>query len=173
MSAPAPEPANPLQTADMPWIPSEPGNSFRPLRFATDGWSELMRVEPGYAVGLHRHSRPVHAFNLAGKRRILGSGEVVGPGDYVYEPGGMIDGWEAVGDEPCVIHLNIVGAVEYLDGAGRVIAVADSGLAARRIPDVVPRAQRRARTPDHRRRRGLRRGATPRSLARQTRGCLR
>jgi 2,4'-dihydroxyacetophenone dioxygenase len=110
----------------MPWIPSEPGNSFRPLRFATDGWWELMRVEPGYAVGLHRHSGPVHAFNLAGKRRILGSGEVVGPGDYVYEPGGMIDGWKAIGDEPCVIHLNIVGAVEYLDGAGRVIAVADS-----------------------------------------------
>jgi 2,4'-dihydroxyacetophenone dioxygenase len=94
MSATEPEPANPLHTADMPWIPSGPGNSFRPLRFATDGWSELMRVEPGHGVALHRHSGPVHAFNLAGKRRILGCGELVGPGDYVYEPGGMIDGWK-------------------------------------------------------------------------------
>jgi hypothetical protein len=126
MSAPVPEPANPLHTMDMPWIPSGPGNSFRPLRFTTGGWSELMRVEPGRGAPLHRHTGPVHAFNLAGTRRILGSGELVGPGDYVYEPGGMIDGWEAVGDEPCVVHFNIVGAVEYLDDAGHVIAVADS-----------------------------------------------
>src|SRR5919206_4066429 len=126
MSAPVPEPANPLHTMEMPWIPTGPGNSFRPLRFAADGWSELMRVEPGRGAGLHRHRGPVHAFNLAGTRRILGSNELVGPGDYVYEPGGMVDGWEAVDDEPCVIHLNITGAVEYVDEAGEVIAVYDS-----------------------------------------------
>ena len=126
MSAPVPEPANPLHTMEMPWIPTGPGNSFRPLRFAADGWSELMRVEPGRGAGLHRHTGRVHAFNLAGTRRILGSGELVGPGDYVYEPGGMVDGWEAVGDEPCIIHLNIMGAVEYLDDAGHVIAVYNS-----------------------------------------------
>jgi 2,4'-dihydroxyacetophenone dioxygenase len=126
MSAPMPEPANALHTMDMPWIPTGPGNFFRPLRFDTAGWSELMRVNPGRGAGLHRHTGPVHAFNLVGTRRILGSGELVGPGDYVYEPGGMVDGWEAIGDEPCVIHLNIVGAVEYLDAAGQVVAVFDS-----------------------------------------------
>jgi 2,4'-dihydroxyacetophenone dioxygenase len=126
MHALEPEPANPLQTSDMPWIPTGPGKSFRPLRFAADGWSELMRIEPGSRVALHRHTGEVHAFNLSGKRRIMGSGEVVGPGDYVYEPGGMVDGWEAVGDEPCVVHFNIVGAVEYLGGGGEVIAVCNS-----------------------------------------------
>jgi anti-sigma factor ChrR (cupin superfamily) len=126
MSTPVPEPANPLRTNDMPWIQTGPGKWFRPLRFSTAGWSELMRVEPGRDVALHRHTGPVHAFNLAGSRRILGSGELVGPGDYVYEPGGMVDAWKAVGDEPCVVHFNIVGAVEYLDGAGHVIAVADA-----------------------------------------------
>lgn len=126
MSAPQPEPANPLHTMDLPWIPSGPGNSFRPLRFDTASWSELMRVEPGRAIPLHRHTGPVHAFNLSGTRRILGSGELVGPGDYVYEPCGMVDGWEAVGAEPCVIHLHIVGAVEYLDSTGQVTATYDS-----------------------------------------------
>jgi hypothetical protein len=126
MAAPAPEPATPLPTNDMPWIPTGPGTWFRPLRFTPAGWSELMRVAPGTAVPLHRHTGPVHAFNLAGARRILGSDELVGPGDYVYEPGGMVDGWQAVGDEPCVIHLNITGAVEYVDDAGDVVAVCDS-----------------------------------------------
>jgi 2,4'-dihydroxyacetophenone dioxygenase len=45
------EPARPLDTDGMPWIPTGPGKSFRPLRFAADGWSELMRLEPGSAVG--------------------------------------------------------------------------------------------------------------------------
>jgi hypothetical protein len=37
----------------MPWILTGPGKSFRPLRFAADGWSELMRLEPGSAVAVH------------------------------------------------------------------------------------------------------------------------
>jgi len=47
------EPARPLDTDGMPWIPTGPGKSFRPLRFAADGWSELMRLEPGSAVAVH------------------------------------------------------------------------------------------------------------------------
>ena len=47
------EPARPLDTDGMPWIPTGPGKSFRPLRFAGDGWSELMRLEPGSAVAMH------------------------------------------------------------------------------------------------------------------------
>jgi len=30
----------------MPWIATGPGKAFRPLRFAADGWTELMRLEP-------------------------------------------------------------------------------------------------------------------------------
>jgi 2,4'-dihydroxyacetophenone dioxygenase len=115
------EPARPLDTGDMPWIPTGPGKSFRPLRFAADGWSELMRLEPGSAVAVHRHTGEVHAFNLAGAREILGTGERVGPGDYVYEPPGTVDGWGAIGDEPCVVHIKVVGTIEYLGGNGQVI----------------------------------------------------
>jgi len=73
-----------LDTGSMTWIPTGPGKSFRPLRFAADGWSELMRLEPGSAVALHRHTGEVHAFNLAGTREIFGTGERARPGDDIY-----------------------------------------------------------------------------------------
>ena len=116
-----PEPARPVETDGMPWIPTGPGKSFRPLRFAADGWSELMRLEPGSAVALHRHTGEVHALTLSGTREILGSGELVGPGSYVYEPSGTVDGWGAIGDEPCVVHIKVTGTIEYVDDDGRVI----------------------------------------------------
>ena len=43
--------------------------SVRPLQFAADGWSELMRLEPGSLVPLQRHTGDVHAYNLSGIRR--------------------------------------------------------------------------------------------------------
>lgn len=126
MPAPQPEPANPLHTPDMAWIPTGPGKSFRALRFDAGGWSELMRLEPGSVVALHRHTGEVHALNLSGTRRILGSGEMVGPGDYVYEPAGMVDGWQAVGEEPCVVHIKVAGDIEYLSDAGELTETVSS-----------------------------------------------
>lgn len=105
----------------MPWIPTGPGKSFRPLRFAADGWSELMRLEPGSVVAVHRHIGEVHAFNLAGTREVFGTGEQVCPGNYVYEPAGTVDGWRAIGDEPCVVQIKVADAIEYLGGDGQVI----------------------------------------------------
>jgi hypothetical protein len=32
------EPARPAGIGGTPWIPAGPGKSFRPLRFAADGW---------------------------------------------------------------------------------------------------------------------------------------
>jgi 2,4'-dihydroxyacetophenone dioxygenase len=127
MPATEPEPAERLRTEDMPWIPTSPGKSFRPLRFDAGGWSELMRLEPGSLVARHRHTGHVHAFNLSGSRRILETGEIVGPGDHVYEAAGLVDAWESVGDRPCIVHLKILGAVEYLDAEDQVIDIADAG----------------------------------------------
>jgi hypothetical protein len=114
------EPALPLDTDTMPWIPTGSGSSFRPLCFAADGWSELMRLEPGSVVTLHRHTGDLHAFNVTGTREILGTGELVGPGNYVYEPAGTVDTWGATSDGPCVIHLKVTGVIEYLGPDGRV-----------------------------------------------------
>ena len=85
-----------------------------------------MRLEPGSGVPLHRHSGEVHAYCLTGSREILGTGEIAGPGSYVYEPGGTIDAWQAVGDQPCVLHLKVVGAIDYLDSDGQVFDTVDA-----------------------------------------------
>jgi 2,4'-dihydroxyacetophenone dioxygenase len=117
---------NPLDTEQMEWIPTGPGKSFRPLRFESGGWSELMRLEPGSVVALHRHTGEVHAYGLSGTRQILGTGEIAGPGSYAYEPAGTVDAWQAVGDRPCVLHLKITGAIEYLDPSGQVTETVNS-----------------------------------------------
>jgi 2,4'-dihydroxyacetophenone dioxygenase len=57
----------------------------------------LLRLEPGAEIATHRHTGEVHAFNLEGSRQ-LSSGEIIGPGDYVYEPLGNMDSWKVVGD---------------------------------------------------------------------------
>jgi anti-sigma factor ChrR (cupin superfamily) len=120
------EPGGPLPTDDMAWIPTGGGKAFRPLRFEPGGWSELMRLEPGSLVARHRHTGEVHAFNLAGSRQILETGETAGPGDYVYEPAGNVDTWQAAGDQPCIVHIKVTGDVEYLDASGAVTSVANS-----------------------------------------------
>ena len=122
----ASDPAFPLATDAMDWIPTGPGKSFRPLRFEAGGWSELMRLEPGSGVPLHRHSGEVHAYCLTGSREILGTDDIAGPGSYVYEPGGTIDAWQAIGDQPCVLHLKIAGAIDYLDSDGQVFDTVDA-----------------------------------------------
>lgn len=107
--------------ADGPWIPEGPGKWSRPLRFLKNGrgWVELMRLEPGTKLGLHRHTGEVHAYNLAGARRLC-SGEIVRPGDCVHERAGNSDGWEAVGDEPLIVPVVLMGDVEYVTHDGVV-----------------------------------------------------
>jgi 2,4'-dihydroxyacetophenone dioxygenase len=126
MAGPASDPAFPLDTEAMDWIPTGPGKSFRPLRFEAGGWSELMRLEPGSGVPMHRHHGDVHAYCLTGTREILGTGEIAGPGSYVYEPGGTVDAWRAIGDEPCVLHLKITGTIDYIGADGEVAATVDA-----------------------------------------------
>jgi 2,4'-dihydroxyacetophenone dioxygenase len=119
-------PTSPLPTDAMPWIETGPGESFRPLLFEEDGFSELIRLEPGNVVPRHRHSGDTHIFNLAGSRELIESGEIAGPGDYVYEPSGIIDSWRAVGDVPCIVHVKVAGVVEYLDEDDQVVVLFDS-----------------------------------------------
>ena len=108
-------PARNVDPNAIPWIPLGEGKSFKPLRFFRDdrGFTELLRIEPGTVIPLHRHTGEIHAFNLEGTRE-LGTGEIIRPGDYVYEPAGNVDTWKAVGDVPCIIFVTVEGAVEFL-----------------------------------------------------------
>ena len=108
------------ETANIPWIPLGPGESFKPLRFGKDRRVLLLRVEPGIEIPRHRHLGDVHAFNVSGRRK-LDTGEIVGPGGYVYEPVGNVDSWTAIGDEPVVVHISSSGAMEFLGSGGEVL----------------------------------------------------
>lgn len=97
------------------WIPEGEGKWSLPIQFLPDGsgWVELMRLKPGTRLGLHRHTGEVHALTLVGERR-LNDGRMVGVGDYIHEPAGNVDWWEAVGDEDLLVHVVVKGSVEYL-----------------------------------------------------------
>ena len=124
---PASATAAPLDTAALPWVPLKPGLAFKPLAYfpGNMGWQLLLKVDPGTKIALHRHTGPVHAFNLSGSR-LLDTGEIAGPGSYVFEPAGNVDCWEAVGEEPCIVHIEVNGRNEYFDAAGNVDHVADA-----------------------------------------------
>ncbi|WP_164017679.1 cupin domain-containing protein [Pyxidicoccus trucidator] len=121
---PTPLASHPIDTEQLPWIPmGPPGLSFKPLRFFRDdsGWTYLFRLEPGTVIPRHRHTGEVHGFNVAGHRKLLDTGEVVGPGAYVYEPPGNVDSWMAVGDAPVVLFVTVRGAIQYLGPDGEVL----------------------------------------------------
>jgi quercetin dioxygenase-like cupin family protein len=120
---PPPMPARHVAEDRVPWVPLSADKAFKPLRFLSDnrGFVELLRLEPGAAIPLHRHTGEVHALNLEGWR-LLSSGERVGPGDYVHEPAGNVDSWTVIGAAPLVVMVVVHGAVEYLDDDGCVTA---------------------------------------------------
>jgi len=119
-----------LDTDAMPWVPAGPGLSFKPLRFFPDnaGWAQLLRVEPGTVIPRHRHTGEVHVFNLAGHRLLIESNTTVGPGAYVHEAVGDVDSWQAVSAKPCLLYVEVHGAVEYLRPDGSVEVVVDGDL---------------------------------------------
>lgn len=115
--------SQPVDIESIPWIPLGPGESFKPVHFFPKdrGRILLLRLEPGTLVPRHRHAGEVHGFNLAGHRKLIESGEIVGPGGYVYEPPGNVDSWMAIGDVPVVVHITAYGPMDYLGENGEVL----------------------------------------------------
>ena len=121
--------ANPVHTETIPWVPLRDGVSMRPLHFEADGYALQLKVEPGTTITRHRHTGPVHALNLSGYREIIDTAEIVGPGEFVFEPAGNVDSWRCHGEEACVVQLSLRGRVEYLDECGHVTSYSDSSTA--------------------------------------------
>ena len=112
----------------LPWVPAAmPGKWSRPLRFLPGdrGFVELLRMDPGVLMPPHRHTGEVHAWNLSGSRQ-LDTGEVVGPGGYTYEPPDNVDWWRAVGDQPLVALVVVMGTVEFIGPYQTVTARVDA-----------------------------------------------
>lgn len=119
-----------LDTDSVGWVPTSPGLSFKPLAFlpGNAGWVQLLKLEPGTLIPRHRHTGDVHALNLQGSRRILDTDELIEPLTYVHENAGDVDSWMAVGDEPCIIYVEVNGTVEYLGDDDEPALVVDAAL---------------------------------------------
>ena len=107
-----------IDTGTLPWMPLSPGIATRPLRFAGDERTQLLKVDPGVSVGLHSHGGFVHAYTIAGSR-LINDCDLAGPGSYVFEPNGNRDCWACIGDEPVIIFIHMSGTLVSLDGDGR------------------------------------------------------
>ncbi|WP_394824605.1 2,4'-dihydroxyacetophenone dioxygenase family protein [Pendulispora albinea] len=118
----------PFDLAQLDWVPLREGLSFKPITFYPDGsgWQLLLRLEPGTVIPPHRHTGEVHGFNLSGSRFLINTKETVGPGTYVYEPPGNADTWKQIGDEPCIVHIEVKGRIEYLDDRGTIVRTVDA-----------------------------------------------
>jgi 2,4'-dihydroxyacetophenone dioxygenase len=119
-----PQPAFSPAIDALPWQPVRPGFSVKLLRGGGDDDTrvQLLRLEPGTVIPRHRHTGEVHAWNLAGSRKLLETGEIIGPGGYVYEPPGNLDSWMAIGDQPLIVFVTVRGSIEYVDDAGAPLA---------------------------------------------------
>ena len=118
-------PTHVIGSDDLPWVPEGEGKWAKPLRFLGDrGFVELLRMAPGKVMPLHRHTGEVHVHQLSGYRQ-LNTGEIVGPGDYVFEPAGHVDWWKVVGEEDMVAFAVVIGDVEFIGPGGEVRAVAN------------------------------------------------
>ncbi|MEP6784589.1 MAG: cupin domain-containing protein [Sphingomonadales bacterium] len=115
-----------IATSDLPWVRLRKGLAMRPLHFEPNGYALQLKLDPGTVIPKHRHTGVVHAINLSGYREIVGDGEIIGPGDFIFEPAGNVDSWRCHGDEPCIIQISLTGRVEYLNEKGEVESYSDS-----------------------------------------------
>jgi quercetin dioxygenase-like cupin family protein len=122
-------PAIVVAESDTPWVPFGDGQWFRLLRVLSNysGYVAQLKLNVGAVIPPHRHTGTVHALNIQGSRR-LHSGETIRPGDFAFEPAGNVDTWQAVGDEPLIVHIQVEGDVEYLDQRGGVASRSNAQL---------------------------------------------
>tara|TARA_R110001592_G_scaffold336960_1_gene622810 strand:- start:80939 stop:81370 length:432 start_codon:yes stop_codon:yes gene_type:complete len=79
-------------STQMDWINYEPGAAMKILWTGAESgrWAVLFKWDKGYAAGQHKHLSAAYTFILKGRLQVRDS--VLNPGDFVYEPNGMIHG---------------------------------------------------------------------------------
>jgi quercetin dioxygenase-like cupin family protein len=79
-----------LVAADAPWIDQSPLSKIKILRIGRESgqWAALIHWKKGYVAQPHKHLSGAHAYIISGKLQVRNG--VLGAGDYVYEPSGIL-----------------------------------------------------------------------------------
>jgi quercetin dioxygenase-like cupin family protein len=113
-----------VESAEIPWVPQEPGRWFKPLQFvtATGQWVNLVKMEPGRSIRRHIHAGgSVQAYVIEGSWRYLEHEWIARPGSYVFEPAGGVHTLEVLGDDEMVTLFIVNGVIQYLDDEENVV----------------------------------------------------
>ncbi|HUC63885.1 MAG TPA: 2,4'-dihydroxyacetophenone dioxygenase family protein [Stellaceae bacterium] len=114
----------------MPWTPFSEGIEIKVLRTSqeTGAWTTLFRCAKGSAFARHEHLGAGEYLMLSGKMEVRGGVEKGGitayPGDYGYEPNGMIHDSTCFPEES-VFYFTNYGPIRFMDDADKTVFVLD------------------------------------------------
>jgi hypothetical protein len=110
------------------WVPQAPDVWFRPLLLntVTGGWCNLLRVRRSGVLHRHRHPMAVVGYVIRGRWKYLEHPWTAEEGSFFYSPTCEIYTLTVPGDCPEMItFFNILGAMIYVDEAGRQVGYED------------------------------------------------
>lgn len=114
---------------DRVWVPQAPDVWFRPLLLntVTGQWCNLLKVTRAGIVSRHRHPGAVMGYVIEGKWQYDEHDWVAETGSFVYEPPGEMHTLRVPPDcTQMITFFNILGAMIYVDDAGRQIGYEDT-----------------------------------------------
>jgi quercetin dioxygenase-like cupin family protein len=119
-----------IHTEAMPWTVFSPGIDIKVLRTSAESgsWSVLFRCAKGSAFDRHEHLGAGEYLMLSGKMEVRGGAQNGGitayPGDYGYEPNGVIH------DQTCFVEDSVFyfvnyGPIKFIDDEDKTLFVLD------------------------------------------------
>jgi anti-sigma factor ChrR (cupin superfamily) len=119
-----------VNTGTLEWVPfALPGTTFKLLHLDDHQGKAtfLLRVPAQQAAPVHRHLAAVEAFVVQGGFSYPDEGSV-GPGDYVYEPGGMVHEPKSEGEDDLILFVVAQGPVQGIEPDGSPGGLIDNDL---------------------------------------------
>ena len=119
-----------IHTTAMPWINFSEGIDIKVLRASqeTGTWAALFRCAKGSAFARHEHLGAGEYLMLSGKMEVRGGVERGGitayPGDYGYEPNGVIHDSTCFVEDSEFFFINF-GPIKFIDDDDNIVMVLD------------------------------------------------
>ncbi|MEL7029608.1 MAG: 2,4'-dihydroxyacetophenone dioxygenase family protein [Pseudomonadota bacterium] len=117
-----------MDVSRIPWCEfALPGTFFKPLHLNDDAGAAtfILRIPAGGAAEAHKHLAAVEAYVISGSFSYPDEGSV-GPGDYVFEPGGIVHEPHADGGEDLILFVVAHGPVQGVNADGSPGGVIDN-----------------------------------------------